>query len=126
MSILTGFASPEGTKRYRERFVDAADGHFRERNGLAFSSIGLGTYLGNADESTDRRYVQAVKRAVEIGVNVIDSAINYRFQRSERSVGTALAQLAAKGFTRDELIVATKAGFLSFDTTPPSNPERIL
>ncbi len=124
MSILTGSATPEGTKRYRERFVDAADGHFRERNGLAFSSIGLGTYLGNADEQTDRRYVQAVKRAVEIGVNVIDSAINYRFQRSERSVGTALAQLAAKGLTRDELIVATKAGFLSFDTTPPSNPKK--
>lgn len=122
MSILTGSATPDGTKRYRERFANAADGHFRERNGLALSSIGLGTYLGNADERTDRRYIQALTRAVEIGVNVIDSAINYRFQRSERSVGTALAELAAKGFGRDELVVATKAGFLSFDTTPPANP----
>jgi len=31
--------------------------------------------------------------AAELGCNVIDSAINYRFQRSERAIGAALKQL---------------------------------
>ena len=33
-------------------------------------------------------------RAVELGANVIDTAANYRFQRSERSIGGALNELA--------------------------------
>ena len=58
-------------------------------------------------------------RAVELGVNVIDSAANYRFQRSERSIGAALDQLATDGFGRDELILCTKGGYLPFDGAPP-------
>src|SRR3712207_8415446 len=54
---------------------------------LPISSIGLGTYLGKGDEQTDRAYADSVVRAVELGVNVIDTAANYRFQRSERSIG---------------------------------------
>ena len=58
---------------------------------------------------------------MELGGNVIDSAINYRFQRSERSVGAALKKLADKGIGRQELVVATKGGFLPFDGTPPKD-----
>ena len=122
MSRLTGSATPEGTRRYCARFPKAADGHFRDHNGLTVSSIGLGTYLGEADKQTDKRYTAAVVRAVGLGANVIDSAINYRFQRSERSIGAALVKLAGKGVGRDELVIATKAGFLSFDETPPADP----
>lgn len=122
MNNVPGWATPRGTERYRERFPEAADGHFRDARGLSASSIGMGTYLGNADDRTDKQYVQAVTRAVELGANVIDSAINYRFQRSERSIRAALADLSARGFGRDELILATKAGFLSFDAMPPPDP----
>jgi aryl-alcohol dehydrogenase-like predicted oxidoreductase len=120
---LPGFATPEGTDRYRRRF----DGkipreHFRSMNGLWTSSIGIGTYLGNHDDATDKQYREAVVRAVESGCNVIDSAINYRCQRSERSIGTALKELATRRYGRDEVIVATKGGFLPFDGTPPSDP----
>ena len=90
--------------------------HFREQHGLKLSSIGIGTYLGNADEATDQNYVRAIIRAVELGVNVIDSAANYRFQRSERSIGTALQSLA-----RDNLVICTKGGYLPFDGAPPRN-----
>src|SRR5215203_581820 len=116
-------ATTEGTKRYRERFADrAAKGHFREKYGLVLSSIGIGTYLGNADEATDRNYSNAVVRAVQLGTNVIDSAANYRFQRSERSIGKALAKLTNElGFSRDELIICTKGGYLPFDGAPPWN-----
>ena len=116
-------ATPEGTERYRQRFAGVIPPeHFRPMHGLWVSSIGLGTYLGNHDETTDTQYHQAVVRAVELGCNVIDSAINYRCQRSERSIGTALKELARQGYGRDEVIVATKGGFLPFDGTPPKDP----
>lgn len=117
-------ATPEGTKRYAQRTNSTvARGHFRERDGLLMSSIGLGTYLGHWDEHTDRSYQQAIKRAVELGCNVIDSAINYRFQRSERNIGAALKELCETGsLSRDEIIVATKAGFFPFEDEPPKDP----
>jgi len=114
-------ATPEGTARYRERFEGrAAKDHFREQQGLVLSSIGIGTYLGNADEHTDLNYANAVVRAVQLGCNVIDSAANYRFQRSERSIGRALKTLTSEhGFTREELVICTKGGYLPFDGSQP-------
>src|SRR5580765_6916450 len=107
-------ATLEGTRRYAESFRGrAADGHFREVQGLVLSSIGIGTYLGQPDERTDAAYTAAIVAAVENGINVADAAINYRFQRSERSIGAALQQLAAKGFEREEIIVCTKGGYLT-------------
>jgi aryl-alcohol dehydrogenase-like predicted oxidoreductase len=85
------------------------------------SKIGIGTYLGAADEATDTNYVNAIVRAVQLGVNVIDSAANYRFQRSERSIGRALQMLAGAGVARDELVICTKGGYLPFDGAPPRN-----
>lgn len=112
-------ATTDGTARYRARFKDAAEGHFRQGQDLWMSSIGIGTYLGQPDEQTDRRYTEAVVRAVELGANVIDTAANYRFQRSERSIGAALSELKTRGFARDELVICTKGGYLPFDGAPP-------
>lgn len=116
-------ATSDGTVRYRDRFENlAAKNHFREQQGLLLSSIGIGTYLGNADDATDVNYANAVVRAVESGTNVIDSAANYRFQRSERSIGKALKALTGEhGFLRDELVICTKGGYLPFDGAPPRN-----
>jgi aryl-alcohol dehydrogenase-like predicted oxidoreductase len=116
-------ATTEGTRRYYERFADrAANGHFRRQQDLVLSSIGIGTYLGDPDEATDANYTNAVVRAVQLGANVIDSAANYRFQRSERSIGAALQTLANEhGITRDELLICTKGGYLPFDGAPPRN-----
>jgi aryl-alcohol dehydrogenase-like predicted oxidoreductase len=112
-------AKPDGTARYRARFKDAAEGHFRQAQDLWMSSLGVGTYLGQPDEQTDRRYTDAVARAVERGANVIDTAANYRFQRSERSIGAALTELKARGFAREEFVICTKGGYLPFDGAPP-------
>jgi aryl-alcohol dehydrogenase-like predicted oxidoreductase len=116
-------ANAEGTLRYYQRFSDrAANGHFRKQQDLVLSSIGIGTYLGNPDETTDANYTDSVVRAVQLGANVIDSAANYRFQRSERSIGEALQTLANEhGITRDELVICTKGGYLPFDGAPPRN-----
>lgn len=116
---VSSSATAAGTARYRARFADAAADHFRESNNLWFSSVGIGTYLGNPDEETDRGYTEAVVRAVELGANVIDTAANYRFQRSERSIGDAVNSLGQRGFGREEMIICTKGGYLPFDGTPP-------
>jgi len=122
---LLGHATTAGTDRYRSRFAGKIPvEHFRQSWGLWLSSIGIGTYLGNYDTDTDQQYHDAIVRAVDSGCNVIDSAINYRLQRSERSVGTALKELGAKGFDRDEIIVATKGGFIPYDGVPPSDTHR--
>lgn len=121
---IAGSATPQGTLRYAARFQGrSAAGHFREiPGGLVLSSIGVGTYLGEPDDATDAAYADAIVAAVEGGVNVVDSAINYRFQRSERAVGAALKVLAVKGFLRDEILLCTKAGFLTPDGEMPPDP----
>lgn len=121
-------ASLEGTNRYRNRFKDtAADNHFREEQNLVLSSLGIGTYLGNPDAETDASYTDAVVRTVGLGANVIDTAANYRFQRSERSVGAALTLLTGdEGFAREEILICTKGGYLPFDDAPPRDVRRYV
>lgn len=118
---LTNSATLEGTTRYRDRFKNqAAENHFCNEQNLWLSSIGIGTYLGNADDATDAKYTEAIVRAVELGANVIDTAANYRFQRSERSIGIALCALSnTKRFAREEILICTKGGYLPFDGQPP-------
>lgn len=119
---MATFATPDGTKKYAARFSGrAVAGHFREQQGLWLSSLGIGTYLGEPDARTDQAYTDAIVAAVESGVNVIDSAINYRFQRSERSAGAALAELARRGYAREELLLCTKGGFLTPDGDMPAD-----
>ncbi|HLI30448.1 MAG TPA: aldo/keto reductase, partial [Terriglobia bacterium] len=123
MTLIPGCATEQGTARYRERFADRLPDHFRQVHGLWLSSLGLGTYLGEADARYDGYYGQTVTRSLESGINVIDSAVNYRHQRSERSAGQAIAALIAQGkLSRDEFFVATKGGFLTFDGSPPEDP----
>ena len=120
---MTKSATLEATKRYANRFAGrAADGHFREAQGLVMSSVGIGTYLGQPDPKVDASYAAAVFAAAENGINFIDAAINYRFQRSERSIGAAIKQLATKGFSREELVICTKGGYLTPDGSMPAEP----
>ncbi|MCO6512573.1 MAG: aldo/keto reductase [Aridibacter famidurans] len=115
-------ATKEGTGKFSERFGDVSKGHFREANGLRLSSIGVGTYLGNWDTATDEAYAEAIAAFVRAGGNVIDTAANYRFQRSERSIGSALEALAGE-FAREELFISTKGGYLPFDGEPAPDVE---
>ena len=118
-------ATAEGTQRYAEKLKEvAAQGHFRPAQGLTVSSIGIGTYLGQPNDNTDASYAAALVEAGLAGINLFDTAINYRFQRSERNVGTALKVLANKGFARDELVVCTKGGYLTPDGSMPADPNK--
>lgn len=121
---IKGFATADGTRRYRERFegkstggISIAEGHFRESaQGLSLTSMGMGTYLGGLDEHASQQMTDAAIRSVASGaINVLDTAINYRYQLSERSLAQAIQTLLNQGFQRDELFICSKNGFISPD-----------
>ncbi len=89
---------------------------------LAASALGMGTYLGDCSDVEDAAYAETVRAAIAAGVNVFDTAINYRCQRSERAVGRAVVEAIASGeVRRDELIVCTKGGYVALDGEPPAS-----
>ena len=112
--MLSGRASTAATARYAARFpTHRRVGFYRDAQSFNVSNLGIGTYLGELDEGTDRDYVEAVWAALSAGVNFIDTSLNYRNQRSERSIGTALRQSVEAGHVqRDEVVICTKAGYL--------------
>ncbi len=81
-------------------------------HGLHVSALGAGTYLGPADDATDKLYEQTLLKAALSGVNFFDTAINYRCQRSEKVLRKVFRDLASHGIQRDQYVVATKGGYL--------------
>jgi aryl-alcohol dehydrogenase-like predicted oxidoreductase len=84
---------------------------------LELSTVGFGSYLGAPDDPTDFDVYNALKLLVlSGGVNVIDTAINYRCSKAERVIGACLKTLTRKyGIKRDELFVCTKNGYIPDD-----------
>jgi aryl-alcohol dehydrogenase-like predicted oxidoreductase len=120
--MLKGRATAEATAAYAARFAQLP-GNFRPMLGASVSSIGIGTYLGEPDDETDRAYEDTIKAALTGGINLIDTAVNYRFQRSERNIGKVLAELTAGGaLRREEVMLATKGGYITFDGAMPPDP----
>ena len=65
----------------------------------------------------------ALRTALLGGINLVDTAVNYRFQRSERVIGKVIAEMvAARQIRREEVVVATKGGYITFDGEMPPNP----
>lgn len=76
----------------------------------------MGTYLGKPDNETDGLVKSAVKSSIMSGINVIDTAINYRGQKAERAVGNALSELIEEGdVKREEIFLSTKNGYITND-----------
>lgn len=117
---IGGFATPAATAAFAARCqsdlgVHASAYSILAPAGLTISSIGVGTYQGDIGPEHDKLVVEAIVEAVRNGVNVIDTAVNYRLQQGERCVGQALRQLLESGVSREELFVSTKAGFVPGD-----------
>ncbi|MBI5609981.1 MAG: aldo/keto reductase [Deltaproteobacteria bacterium] len=122
------YATEAGTHRFARRHGagKAADAYSQLAR-LELSSIGIGTYLGQPCEETDDAYTAAIVDAVRRGLNVIDTAANFRCQRSERAVGRALQQLIQAGeIYRSEVLVASAGGMVAFDTQPPTDKAHFL
>src|SRR5437764_11996159 len=124
---LQTLASASGTQRYSERFRPqfVPDFFRKSGSGLTLSTLALGTYLGDSDDETDVRYAAATRHALANGVNIVDTAINYRCQRSERVVGRVLQELIGESAVRrEEVVLCTKAGYVPLDGTPPGSREQ--
>ena len=121
---LQGHATPDGTKRYMQRAIamEKPASHFKHFDSLYLSSIGMGTYLGQPTQEDDAAVETAVYQSVKSGaVNVIDTAINYRAMKSEKSIGRALLKLAKDGvIARDQVFVSTKNGYVTNDGDYPN------
>ncbi|MCI4349083.1 MAG: aldo/keto reductase, partial [Thermoplasmata archaeon] len=114
MALLPGTTTVEGTRTFRDRAVRTKglpESHFRiAPGGLMLASFGLGTYLGEPDSETDLAVEQAVGLCLRSErTNVIDTAINYRFQKADRAIGRAVARVIEAGAVRrEEIFLATK------------------
>jgi aryl-alcohol dehydrogenase-like predicted oxidoreductase len=98
-----GRATPEGTRRYAERFKDRGHAELG-KTGLMASRFGFGCY--RVDDETPL-FAEALRVALQSGVNLIDTSTNYTNGASERLVGSLVAELP-----RDEIIVVSKIGYV--------------
>ena len=79
---------------------------------LELSTLTVGTYaVGNAawGDTDTMQYVKAIEKMVELGVNHIDTAINYGGGESERTLGRILGGL------RNKVYVTSKGCFVMRD-----------
>ena len=97
--------------------------------GLSLSTIGLGGWSFGGDgwrftwgAQDDAQSIATVHRAVELGVNWIDTAAVYGLGHSEEVIGKALAGLPEA----DRPYVFTKAGLVWDPENPTLAPSRIM
>ena len=113
--MVSNFATSEGTKKFAQN-SGVNISNFNEFQNLTLSNVGIGTYLGDPDAKTDDLVTDAVKQSITSGVNVVDTAINYRSQKAERSVGKAISELIQEGkISRDQIFVSSKNGYVTND-----------
>ncbi|MBU0721061.1 aldo/keto reductase [bacterium] len=119
------YATKEGTFGYLKQFPKYSKDFYRFDDELFVSSLGLGTFRKEPyrEENYIVNYKDSVKMAVLNGINLIDTAINYRYQISEREIGEALSELFDENkASREQLVITSKAGFLPLDFPFPENP----
>jgi len=117
-AALPGSASPEGTARYAARLVSQSRHHGHLEHGysqfgitrLTTSRLGFGTYRVDTRAPEHRA---ALKKALQEGVNLIDTSTNYMDGDSERLVGSVLRELTKSSeLAREEVIVVSKIGYV--------------
>lgn len=121
---VAGYATAEGTRKFMENAIKngIANSHFRSFNNLNFSSLGIGTYLGQLTAEDDMDLENAIYHSLKSGaMNVIDTAINYRSMKSEKNIGHAIKKLIEdKIISRDQVFISTKNGYITNDGDYPT------
>lgn len=133
-SYIPGRADAAGTANFAQKIGSSAGpAHFRtfkvggDVGDLVVSSIGIGTYLGDDTDAVDREYIESMTRSMTLGINLIDTASNFRNMRSELAIGQCLAMTIKQGIIkRNEVIVCTKGGYLSFDYREDIEPRTYI
>jgi aryl-alcohol dehydrogenase-like predicted oxidoreductase len=120
-AVIEGSASAAYADRFAPRY--ASDFYRSGLSGYTLASLGVGTYLGECTATDDAAYESTITAAIDEGINLIDTAINYRCQRSERVVGQAVQQSLKNGTPREAIVICTKGGYLPLADHPPESRE---
>lgn len=83
------------------------------KSGLKVSAVGLGTWIIGADmwgKVDDKNSIDAIRQAIDNGINLIDTAPAYGDGHSEEVIGTAIKGL------RERVVIVTKCGIVKDDT----------
>jgi len=122
--LLPGRASTRGTRDYVARFAASLPrGHFSDfgEARLKLSSLGIGTFPGAASDAVDAECAALVAEGLLGGVNVIDTAVHYRYGRALGAVRAGLERAFAAGLVREQVFVAVKGGFVLLPDGPPAD-----
>jgi len=125
--VIPGHATRAGTEAYAASFGAAcAPGHYSGflNQHLQLSSLGVGGFPGAADDAADEAVARIVERALLSGLNVLDSAVHYRYGRALVALRAGLERAFAGGVAREQVFVAIKGGFLLFPEGQPADLER--
>jgi aryl-alcohol dehydrogenase-like predicted oxidoreductase len=118
--MLSGWATLEGTRRLMARHLpEVLPSFYNQVQDVFVSSLGIGTAKEDLDDIVASA---AVGAALNVGINVLDTSINYRSQLAERATASAIREFVQNGGRRDEIIVCTKAGYLVPGAIPESRP----
>jgi uncharacterized protein YyaL (SSP411 family)/aryl-alcohol dehydrogenase-like predicted oxidoreductase len=108
-----GRATPEATAARARLFLEKGSAHGSAPlgdTGLRVSRIGFGCYRVD-DETPEHR--EALVTALLVGCMLIDTSTNYTDGKSERLVGSVLAELARDGqLLRESVVVVSKIGYV--------------
>lgn len=107
--MISGYATSSGTSTLAARHPELFYGRLGQ-TGLRVSQAGFGGYRITASIP---EHAAALRRALESGVNLIDTSANYADGRSEELVGGVVAQMLSAGrLRREEVVLVSKAGYL--------------
>ncbi len=118
---IAGCHAAEASLVWQRRVMEQASGNvplpefFKTFRGATVSGIGVGTWMGDLSKETDTRYIETLMHAASRGINVFDTAINYRHMQAERCVGNAVRRLVKSGIPREALLISTKGGYITHD-----------
>lgn len=106
---IPGKTTEAGTQHYAGRFDTLTYVPFGV-TGWRVSQAGFGGYRVDKDNGY---HEQALRLALQKGINLIDTSSNYTDGNSERLIGRVLSELLDSGeLKREEVIIVSKAGYL--------------
>jgi aryl-alcohol dehydrogenase-like predicted oxidoreductase len=122
--MIKGFATNEGTLRFVSRQKAYRDFYIKSSD-FILSTLGMGSYSPEAyrEENYTYSFKDSIKEGIKNGINLIDTAINYRYTKSEFEINEAIKELIDENvISRDEVVICSKGGFLPLSYPFPENP----